>query len=1215
MERRIEQLLNGKFEYEPGSLLREPESLELETSAGSTLSGTFTLTGGEGQRIHGYLYPSSARMRVDPAEFRGIENEIRYQFDCSGLKEGAESRGSIAVCSDCGEFEIPYCVKIEAPRGEEALPVSDLEAFAALAKEDAQKAYGLFLKPGFEGLLRDRPELQSLYDGLRAAGDDPRNMEEFLTGAGLKDRLVFTVDSGDAEEADGLLLDYGEVLKPVRETVRLRKNTWGYQELFIESDALFVRPEKKEISTDQFAGSTYDLNLILDSNLMHAGNNYARITIRGGRENVTFAVTAKGAVKTGPGAGMRSDKAAVKKLVDLYIDFRLQKMDLSSWAENSTLAVNSYKRSGGKDVLADLFLAQVSYADGKEQKAQQFLESVEVRSGELNTEERYCYYLYVSTFVYQEESYVDRVEAEISARLTGSPSSWPLQWMLFYLKEDYLDNGSARYEAVKEQFALGCRNRIMYLEALLALKKEPLLLRQLGGFEIHLLSFADQEGEITDGILSQAVSLTMHVREYDERLIRVLENGYTRRPSEEVIGAICHLLLKGEKLDPEYFKWYELGIEAGLKMNGLYEAYMQTISMEDLCYRELPQTVRMYFGYDTTLDYGRRAALYRSIYEDRKNDTQTWYNYRPAIERFVTDQLELGHLTGDLMVLYRSFLRETTLTDSGAEKLIRLLFTYEVTCPDPDIRQIVVHSARAPKENPVSLIDGKAMVRIYDPDSTVFLLDKTGVRYEPSSLCQVTRVFEPADNERNSAQASSGNYPDSLDRMLAWCAKKAPEYPGLVIFLCAQSRDSGMMNANLLPYFRTGCEWDGFSDEFRSELRRAVLAYYMDHPRDDTLPAFLDEISYRDYARADKTAMITILAEESRCTEAFDLLDVYGAEDIPLMQLVRICSRMVLELEFEENTMLVSLCRGCFESGKFDDKLLRYLLLYDEGPVEEMKQVWHSACEFGLDTMMIEERILTMMLFTREGTEGSEPIFESYLGKMGRMKLIRAYVNLKCYEYFVKGIPVAESVFSFVEDEYAKFSEEGTLDEQEEVCRLALLQHYARAISLNDNQKKYAARMLDELNSKDLRFAFYERLDPDLIRPYQLEGHVFAEYVCNPKHSVKIRYRITDSSGREEVPLTEEDVPNRFEGIFVHEFTLFEGEEVECCFIENDGKGEHLSDVWHLQPMKESSDTGRYSTLNRLLQAARDGSDEKIKEELDTYLTSEYLADKVFTLI
>ncbi len=1203
--------MNGIFEYESGNLKMTPQELSLEASSGAALRGTFTLEGDSGEKVHGYLYPSNTRMLLDPVEFRGEKNEIRYQFDCSGLKKGSLSEGKIVICCDCGEYELPYTVKVAEETGQESLPFSDLDSFALMAKTDEQKAYQSFMDPGFRALLREQPALLSLYEGLLAQEADREVMEEFLVGAGLKKPMTFSMDEEE--------IDFGELTEPVSEKIRLQRDTWGFRHVQAESDALFLRPEHRDFTTDDFTGSSYDLNLILDANLMHAGNNYARLTLRAGRQTLIVRVAA-----SRPGSRQHlghTRRVLMKELENLYISFRLQKMDVSSWIEHSVSVINGYKRVGGEDVFADLFLIQLYFADNKKQKAQKLLEQVEEQKERLDNIERYCYYLYLSTFFYREESYVDRVEEEVSAQQISHPTSWPLLWILLYLQETYLDDATARYDAVAKQFQRGCRNRILYVEAWQVLKQDPFLLRHLGEFELHLLRFADEEKVMTAEVLRQAASLTMHQRRYDRRLFRVLSDGWQLYPSDDLLRAICQLLIRSDRQESSWFQWYELGVKRGLRMNGLQEGYLATMDTENLCFRELPQVVRLYFGYDTSMDYHRRAAIYRSIADDRKQDSQTWYNFRPAIERFVMEQLGAEHLTRDLMVLYRTILRENMLTAPLAEKLVRMLFTYEVTCEDDAVCQVVVHSSRAIGEHPTALTEGKTTVRIYDPDSALIAVDAGGHRYASAPFCQVDRIFAPETAGEDDARKGSPSGQDHLDTLMAWCAKKVPEYPGIVTFLCTESVKSHLINEGLLPYFRNGCEWGGFSEEFREELRREVLNYYMEHPRDPSLPEFLDGISFREYALVDKTTMITLLAEEGRCTAAFELLDSYGAEDIPLIQLVRICSRMVLELEFEENAMLLSLCCWCFDRGKYDDKLLRYLILYYEGSVESMVQVWQSACQFGLDTMMLEEKILTMMLFTREGTRGSEQIFESYWKKLGRMKLCRAYVNLKSYEYFVKGIPVADSVFAFIEEEYAHLRKNGRMDEQEEVCRLALLQHYARAASLNETQRGYAAEMLDEFQTKNMRFAFFRRFDRELLKPYYLQGHVFAEYACNPKSRVKILYRCrTEGESGEEADFTEEEVPDRFEGIFVHEFVLLDGEEVECFFVEDNGTEEIRSDKWILKGQQEESpgddhSEDKYAMLNRLSAAAQKQDDEAWQETLDTWLTLDHLTEQVFTLV
>ena len=242
----------------------------------------------------------------------------------------------------------------------------------------------------------------------------------------------------------------------------------------------------------------------------------------------------------------------------------------------------------------------------------------------------------MSTFFYQEASYVDRVEEEIVRLFSGDRTNWRLQWILLYLQEKYLNDDNARYEAIAEQFRFGCRSRIMYLEAYQILRKDPFLMRRLGAYELRLLRFAREEDVLTAEIVRQTANLASHYPSFDQRLYEVLVSGYQRYPSQELVQAICLLLMKGDKRENCYFPWYAKGLESGLRITGLYEYYMKT--MDELDMDAMPQVIRMYFAYDTALDYRRRAAIYRRITENREQDAQTYRSYRAAMEKFTLDR-------------------------------------------------------------------------------------------------------------------------------------------------------------------------------------------------------------------------------------------------------------------------------------------------------------------------------------------------------------------------------------------------------------------------------------------------------------------------------------------------------------------------------------------------------------------------------------------------
>lgn len=1186
MKKRIEQLLNGIFEYEPVKLVILPAQIHIECAAESVVHGSFRVEAEDGRKMRGFIYTPSPRIICEPSEFQGTMNDIQYQIDCCGMKPGMEEKGALTICSDHGEYTVPYSIKIAG--SDQALRMSmpqNLTDLSDIAQRSFEHAYRIFVSDAFRCWIKEKePRWLSLYDGFGAVSRQYQCLEEFMVAVGQKEAIELSVSQHAIERAD--------LTESVQETIRLKKNTWGFQRITVESDAPFLRPEKQLITTDEFAGSTYDLKVVLNTRLMHAGKNYARLTIATSLQTLHIEVTArKGTANEEGESNGRICRNMQKKLENLYVKYRLHQIKQSDWITDSEAAITAYQNAGGTDVFADLFLIQLYTAAGRTQEAFALQEKTEAHRSRLNTPERYGFCLYTSTFFYQEKSYVDRVEEEISRLFYRDKTNWKLLWMLLYLKKSLQEDTAARYEAAADQFRYGCRSRILYLEAYEVLKKNPFLIRSIGKFEQKLFQFAVKENIMTEELWRQILNLALHMEQYSPQLLKVLMEGYGQRPSEDTVKAICTQLIRGEQKDKLYFPWYEKGVKAGLRITGLYEYYMETMDCLEL--QKMPKIIQMYFAYDTTLDYRKKAAIYRRIIQNRDQDPQSCQSYRESMEKFTLSQLEAMRINDDLAVLYKTFLKKNLLSTSAAEKLLRLLFSFEITAKTDRVCKVIVHSVRAAEEQNVSLNNRTAIVQVYDPESAILVEDEAGNRYQASMFCDIKRMFEHED-------------------MLEWCTEKTPDFFGLLLSVCVGCCKEEIVNHRSLPYFRKASERREFSDTFRDELRQKILQYYLEHTQDASLSEFLGQISYLDYIRVDKTGLIILLAEDGRCNDAFAILDAYGAEEIPLIRKVRICSRMVLEFEFEENSMLTALCYSCFAQGKYDDKLLRYLLLYYEGPVHEMIQLWGAAQGFELDTLLLEEKIMTLLLFTRTGTQGSEPVFEAYLKKMGSKKLCRAYVNLKAYEYFVKGLPAADSIFQFIEKEYAVFRKQDRLDKQEEVCRLALLHYYAQKERLQDVQCEHVKTLLAEFGAKGMRFAFWQRFEHIFLAPYQMEGHAFAEYVTEPDRTVTIFFRIV---GKEE-HYTKEVMKNYFEGIFVREFTLFYGEELEY-YIEEETESEVKQTERKILCGTGFAEDGtsRFDLLNRIAKAAHDGEIKQAQEELENYLQLEYLSKEVFTLV
>ena len=415
------------------------------------------------------------------------------------------------------------------------------------------------------------------------------------------------------------------------------------------------------------------------------------------------------------------------------------------------------------------------------------------------------------------------------------------------------------------------------------------------------------------------------------------------------------------------------------------------------------------------------------------------------------------------------------------------------------------------------------------------------------------------------------------------------------------------MTDESLDSFCRAQEMDSLRSSEREEIRRKILAYYLEHPDRDELYEYLSTIHYADFIRADKRALMQLLTQEGMYEQAFSLLETYGAELIDIACLVRICSQTVLATEYEENIVLLDYCYRCFQYGKYDDNILTYLLMYYDGPIEEMKRLWNVGHQNELDTLTLEEKILSLLVFTRTGSAGTERIFASYQSKLGRRKLCKAYLMLKSYEYFVQNLPVSDLVFTHLE----QMLKEG--GELEDVCKLALLQYYAGLPSLKGKRRETAAELIEEYNSRNMQFAFFTRFDEELVQMCQLEDKVFLEYATNPEHKVYLYYRMKDV----EEEYHKEAMKDCFEGIFVREFVLFDTERLECYMEEYDG--ETLVTRSDLRTMT-AAETGerlkdRYAMISRMSRSAREENWEQLEADLDTYYQTGYLTEEIFTLI
>ena len=71
--------------------------------------------------------------------------------------------------------------------------------------------------------------------------------------------------------------------------------------------------------------------------------------------------------------------------------------------------------------------------------------------------------------------------------------------------------------------------------------------------------------------------LSGYEKDYNESIYQALAKGYEQYSSEDTLEAICKYVMKGNPRKTEYFRWFSLAVENGLRLTRLYEYYVETM--------------------------------------------------------------------------------------------------------------------------------------------------------------------------------------------------------------------------------------------------------------------------------------------------------------------------------------------------------------------------------------------------------------------------------------------------------------------------------------------------------------------------------------------------------------------------------------------------------------------------------------------------------------
>ena len=288
-------------------------------------------------------------------------------------------------------------------------------------------------------------------------------------------------------------------------------------------------------------------------------------------------------------------------------------------------------------------------------------------------------------------------------------------------------------------------------------------------------------------------------------------------------------------------------------------------------------------------------------------------------------------------------------------------------------------------------------------------------------------------------------------------------------------------------------------------------------------------------------------------------------------------SRMILKSDMAEDDELLALASEVYRKGKYDEVILHYLMLYRFGPLDELISIWKSARGFEMDTYDLEERILSLLIFTEDYRKEGEAVLESYVKQSGKERITGAYLTLVSYGVFVREYTMSTFIRSRLE--YA-FTSKWPVNL---ICRLALLQEISREKDPKPEYVGIAQSILEECAKENLKFAFFRKLSPELLSPYQLDDKTFVE--CRAVPGAKV--------------------------------TLFYGETLQYYFQIDEGDKDNTKKTSERSvSMKkvEGASGSKYQMLNQMLSARRLDKTQEVTDSLKDYLRQEQYVKNMFSI-
>ena len=629
----VEHYAKGEFQVDRPEVAISEKFLKLNIESGTLYEGVFTVNSTNDHVIKAMVYDSRYMLRFNQHTFIAKNFDVGFTFDATCLEAGKNYKGHISVITDGGEFKILYDIDITTPYvkyGDQK--IDDLFKFATLAESNWAEAARVFVRDDFKRTFINRdPVIKQIYNSLMESQSVNQALEEFLVYVHKKRALTLSVSKAKIN------LEFPEELSKI--SINISKNTWGYSSSTVRSTEDFIIPARKVITSADFYGNLYALDVLISPENIPDGVTSGRIIIENVYQTIEIEInlskpTEKEIKVSKPGSKTHLIKSNQVRLITTYMDYRMGRIQLREYISTTLFAFNNLARYVPEEDLYRLGTMHMNIMQGETEKVEQEFLRIEadVDNSGMNNKQS-CYYAYLKAMVGKDRRATEQAKELIRRSYHTEDDKIFYFWLLLFVDDTYNNDQTALYREVKNLYEQGYNSPLMYMELCEVLNNNPLLLKHITDLEVTTIRWGLRHQYLSDEVIEAFIQLAASFRQFDAKIFEIMDSIYSKKKSDEVLSSICSMLISAGKLDNKYHRFYRDAVERNLKFIGLNECFVKSMNFSR--YDLIPQSVLMYLNYKNTLSEKELAYLYANVIYNKSQHMKVYHEYATTMQDFM----------------------------------------------------------------------------------------------------------------------------------------------------------------------------------------------------------------------------------------------------------------------------------------------------------------------------------------------------------------------------------------------------------------------------------------------------------------------------------------------------------------------------------------------------------------------------------------------------